>query len=100
MPKPASVVVPKWSKRVLRACSGWKSHEGRIVTASPELARRARSQGASRLSSEIRVSAGFSRAISSASSVREQARQREPAGRELDPGQAELVARPRRSAAR
>ena len=41
------------------------------VTASPAWPRSARTQGASRLSSEIKVSAGLSRAISSASSVRE-----------------------------
>ena len=92
MPNPASVVVPKCSKSVLRACSAWKSHDGRVVIAPTGWPRRMRTQGASRLSSEIRISAGLSRAISSTSSVRETPGQREPAGRELDPGQAELAA--------
>ena len=34
-PKPARVVVPNCSKRALRACSGWKSHDGRDVIARP-----------------------------------------------------------------
>ena len=90
-PKPARVVVPNCSKSVLRACSGWKSHEGRVVIARPGWPRSVRTQGASRLSSETRISAGLSRAISSASSVRETPVSENRPGRELDPGQAELA---------
>ena len=45
MPKPASVFVLNWSKSVVRACSGWKSHEGRTVSAIPDWLRKCAGPG-------------------------------------------------------
>ena len=70
MPNPASVFVLNWSNSVVRACSGWKSHDGRTVSAIPDWLRNARTQGASELSSDIKISAGLSLANSSISSCR------------------------------
>ena len=67
---PPGVAVPNCSLRIFRACSATKSQDGRVVTAIDDPARIERTQGVSSEVSEIRISDGSSRAISSTSSVR------------------------------
>ena len=92
MPKPASVVVPNCSNSVLRACSGWKSQEGRTVIAAagwPRSMPDPRGIEAQLGDQDLgRVEPGD--LVDQLGP--QQAGQREPARRELDPGQAELAA--------
>ncbi len=91
IPKPASVVVPNCSLRTLRACSATKSHDGREVIARLDPARSERTQGASRLVSETSDLGGVEPGDLVEQFGPADAGQREPAGGELDPGQAELA---------